>query len=248
MIKFFRKIRHRLLIENKIRKYLIYAIGEIALVAVGILIALSVNNWNEGNKDRAFELKMLTEILGALESDISYYQRMEKRLFKLDSAANAFINLVHEKRVFKDTLYKNGRSRWYFLRTGVNLQYNTGPYEALKSSGLNRISNDSLLKALINFYDFDFKRYNNLFEYYDKSYDRDVETLKSFRNKPFTVLENGKVKVYSKFPEDLLLNPDFLNYIIEVRSRANNSKEVLEINRALMQELHALISRELERN
>ena len=47
MIKFFRKIRYQVLGEGKSKKYLKYAIGEIALVVIGILIALSVNNWNE---------------------------------------------------------------------------------------------------------------------------------------------------------------------------------------------------------
>lgn len=47
MIKFFRKIRERLLTENKFRKYVAYAIGEIILVVIGILIALQINNWNE---------------------------------------------------------------------------------------------------------------------------------------------------------------------------------------------------------
>ena len=47
MIKFFRKIRQRLLSENKFSKYLFYAIGEIVLVVIGILIALQVNNKNE---------------------------------------------------------------------------------------------------------------------------------------------------------------------------------------------------------
>ena len=50
MIKFFRKIRQRLLTENKFSKYLLYAIGEIILVVIGILIALQINNWNEGRK------------------------------------------------------------------------------------------------------------------------------------------------------------------------------------------------------
>jgi hypothetical protein len=50
MIKFFRKIRQQLLIENKFSKYLLYAIGEIVLVVIGILIALSINNWNEKRK------------------------------------------------------------------------------------------------------------------------------------------------------------------------------------------------------
>ncbi len=56
MIKFFRKIRQNLLIENKIGKYLKYAIGEIILVVIGILFALSINNWNESRKDSISEL------------------------------------------------------------------------------------------------------------------------------------------------------------------------------------------------
>ena len=47
MIKFFRKIRQKLLGKGKIRRYLVYALGEILLVMIGILLALQVNNWNE---------------------------------------------------------------------------------------------------------------------------------------------------------------------------------------------------------
>ncbi|MFD2587399.1 DUF6090 family protein [Croceitalea marina] len=47
MIKFFRKIRQKLLSENKFSKYLLYAVGEIILVVIGILIALQINNWNQ---------------------------------------------------------------------------------------------------------------------------------------------------------------------------------------------------------
>jgi len=52
MIKFFRKIRQNLLIENKTGKYFKYAIGEIILVVIGILIALQINNWNENRKHK----------------------------------------------------------------------------------------------------------------------------------------------------------------------------------------------------
>ena len=55
MIKFLEKIRHKLLIENKFSKYLLYAIGEIILVVIGILIALQIKNWNEENKERRVE-------------------------------------------------------------------------------------------------------------------------------------------------------------------------------------------------
>ena len=51
MIKFFRKIRQKLLSENKLSKYLIYAVGEILLVVIGILIALYINNLNTEKQD-----------------------------------------------------------------------------------------------------------------------------------------------------------------------------------------------------
>lgn len=68
MIKFFRKIRQKLLTENKFSKYLLYAIGEIILVVIGILIALQINNSNELNKQRAKEVQFLKN----LKSDLIY--------------------------------------------------------------------------------------------------------------------------------------------------------------------------------
>ena len=62
MIKFFRKIRQNLLTENKFSKYLIYAIGEIILVVIGILIALSINNWNEKSKNKKQEKHVLLQL------------------------------------------------------------------------------------------------------------------------------------------------------------------------------------------
>ena len=59
MIKFFRKIRQNLLSEGKTGKYFKYAIGEIVLVVIGILIALQINNWNESRKMKIEEKKML---------------------------------------------------------------------------------------------------------------------------------------------------------------------------------------------
>jgi hypothetical protein len=50
MISFFRTIRLKLLSQNRVTRYLVYAFGEIFLVVIGILIALQVNNWNEGKK------------------------------------------------------------------------------------------------------------------------------------------------------------------------------------------------------
>ena len=62
MIKLFRKIRQKLLSENKFSKYLIYAIGEIILVMIGILLALQVNNWNENRKINKQELQLIESL------------------------------------------------------------------------------------------------------------------------------------------------------------------------------------------
>jgi hypothetical protein len=65
MIKFFRKIRQKMLTENKLSKYVIYAIGEILLVVIGILIALQINNFNNHKQQRQIEL-----ILVAIDSEL----------------------------------------------------------------------------------------------------------------------------------------------------------------------------------
>ena len=62
MIKFFRHIRQRMIKENRISKYLLYAIGEIILVVIGILIALQINNWSTDQKNREKEIDLLTEM------------------------------------------------------------------------------------------------------------------------------------------------------------------------------------------
>jgi len=58
MLSFFRKIRQKLLSQNRVTQYLAYAIGEIILVVIGILIALQVNNWNENRKNGEIEHKV----------------------------------------------------------------------------------------------------------------------------------------------------------------------------------------------
>ncbi|NND07460.1 MAG: hypothetical protein HKN87_13870 [Saprospiraceae bacterium] len=74
MIKFFRKIRQQLLTENKFSKYLIYALGEILLVVIGILIALQINNWNQIKNDKIMIGDYLFEIIEDLNNDIESYQ------------------------------------------------------------------------------------------------------------------------------------------------------------------------------
>ncbi|MCS5491322.1 DUF6090 family protein [Algoriphagus limi] len=69
MLRFFRIIRKKLMEQNKVRRYILYAIGEIFLVVIGILIALQVNNWNENRKNQEKEQKLLKALLQEFESN-----------------------------------------------------------------------------------------------------------------------------------------------------------------------------------
>ncbi len=80
MIKFFRKIRQKLLSENRFTKYTLYAIGEIVLVVMGILIALSVNNWNENQKLRNNEQLYLLD----LKEEFNYNKNELQRVGSLN--------------------------------------------------------------------------------------------------------------------------------------------------------------------
>ena len=86
MIKFFRKIRYDLMEKNKTGKYLKYAIGEIILVVIGILIALGINNWNEDRKNIQAEKVVLNNTYENLASDsiqFDYYKSQYKQIERL---------------------------------------------------------------------------------------------------------------------------------------------------------------------
>src|SRR5690606_840747 len=79
MIKFFRHIRQNLLMENKTGKYLKYALGEIVLVVIGILIALSINNWNENRKIRIAEIEILQNLKTELQLNLEALKTINKQ-------------------------------------------------------------------------------------------------------------------------------------------------------------------------
>ena len=96
MIKLFRHIRQRLLEENKFSKYLIYALGEIVLVVIGILIALQINNWNETRKEGHLELQYLNRLLLENKKDVHTFTseivRLENNNQKIANLSKAFID------------------------------------------------------------------------------------------------------------------------------------------------------------
>lgn len=149
MIKFFRKIRQQLLTENKFSKYFIYAIGEIILVVIGILIALQINNWNENQKQKDFAKKLLLDI------KISLLNNYEQLNFVIGyneegiTSAKMLQNHLDSNHPYHDSLD---------IHFSKAIQYSTpiirnAGYESLTNYGLNIIQNDSLLIRLNNMYD-----------------------------------------------------------------------------------------------
>ncbi|MEO9892725.1 DUF6090 family protein, partial [Aurantibacter sp.] len=94
MIKFFRRIRQRLLSENKFSQYLLYAIGEIVLVVIGILIALSINNNNNYNEQRSLEQEYLLSLQTEFETNLkkinASIEENKQRIASLDYLLTLF--------------------------------------------------------------------------------------------------------------------------------------------------------------
>ena len=96
MIKFFRHLRQSLIMENKTGKYLKYAIGEIILVVIGILIALQINNWNNDRIEASKEQLLLKN----LQTD--YKSNLDELKYTYDSSTEAYVACVKLLEIIKD--------------------------------------------------------------------------------------------------------------------------------------------------
>jgi len=145
MIKFFRKIRYDLMEKNKTGKYLKYAIGEIVLVVIGILIALSINTWNETKKMKLEEIKILNDFQVSLQRDIYGLNRAMTTNMRTKQS------MIFLLDYFKKDLPYNDSLKYHFGNTNFQWSYtiSSGVFDALKSRGLDLISNDSLKQEII---------------------------------------------------------------------------------------------------
>jgi len=149
MIKFFRKIREKLLSENKFRKYLIYAVGEILLVVIGILIALQINNWNDERKNDVKEFKLLTEMYANLKADSIDMEGNIARNTRVLKSAEAILNQLENRIPWNDTMATHyNRLSSYISKIAIV----KSSYENLKSVGFDLIKNDSLRSKIQELY------------------------------------------------------------------------------------------------
>lgn len=232
MIKFFRKIRKKFLINNKINKYLIYVSGEILLVVIGILIALQINNWNEQKKNYKTETtylknlnKELTSSLIELKGDYNANMEFLKSTLNILKYLDTKPNLV-------DSMYID-----FYNSVSFNYFYpNKSTYESLKTGELKLIKSDSLRYLITNVYESAFQRVlektrtrrnasSVLFPYYQKHFRTisrlDLNNTSEFLNLITSdgpklgvtsqIINHGKPNDY----EQLLNDPEYSTLISE---------------------------------
>lgn len=131
MIKFFRKIRHNLVSEGKTEKYLKYALGEILLVVLGILIAVQINNWNVNKQNEKKEILYLTRLTTNLGYDIRLYESIMAQ----DSLLLDTLSIVkNDLKEFIKTIDQPSEG-FSFLITGNKFTSNRTVIDNLVSSG-----------------------------------------------------------------------------------------------------------------
>ena len=160
MIKFFRRIRKSLLLENKLSKYLLYAVGEILLVVVGILIALQVNNWNEEKKYKINERIILEDLKKNIETNNDILQKGLIQLEALNNSSSIILKVLRENLPYSDTLDIHFYQA--VIRGDQRIKLSRGAYEAYKNVGFDAIRSKTVQARIISLFD---EKYNNLNEW-----------------------------------------------------------------------------------
>lgn len=152
MIKFFRQIRYKLMEQNKISRYLKYAMGEIILVVFGILIALTINNWNERRQTRQAELNYAASIKNDLKSDQENIQYIVK---EIEKRAQAYVDLMEQLKYF-DTI-RDSKPLFLLMRNNFGFpdyRASDNTVETLTNSGnIEIISSKPIRDAIQDYYD-----------------------------------------------------------------------------------------------
>lgn len=157
MLKFFRKIRRKLLYEGNLKRYLIYAVGEIMLVVIGILIALQVNNWNERSKDVVKSHEILLEIKENIHFNSSQFIAEIKEEKKVIKSIDIVLENISKLKQYNDSL----EFHFYYIGYWPGSSRKSSGYETLKSQGVELIKSTALRQAVIDLYE---KTYNELAE------------------------------------------------------------------------------------
>lgn len=149
MIRFFRRIRQKLLTEGYLSKYLLYAIGEIALVMIGILLALQVNNWNQlriqKNKEQSILIDLHEEFVQNKSTFVPHLNRKIEIKSRLESLIDAISDPSNDSPLKTRERGSSGAITYNPSQSTIQSVIETGM--------INIVSNDSLRYLLTNWND-----------------------------------------------------------------------------------------------
>jgi hypothetical protein len=242
MIKFLRHIRQTMINKSNTKKYFLYAIGEIILVVIGILIALQVNNWNEDRKDRYREQNILKSIYDDISTDRKNMNAMienERRNGKLNNELIQILkNPASKYDSSMDSLFGkiNRYAVFYPQKIG---------YESLKSIGLDLLKNDDLKAAIVDLYDY---QYGLIAETLDIKKQLYITGNSIFLKHLETMVDVQKLDPNMKRPNDFeVIKKDkiFLNYLTNIYYERLNFLAFAERAMETIKEVQLKIKNEL---
>ena len=157
MLHFFRKIRRDLLADSQFFKYLKYAVGEIVLVVLGILIALQINNWNEWRKDRIIEKNVLIELRDNLDRNVEIIDNAIAEINRRNQISMTIIEIVENEKSYPDTLV----NYFHFLDKSGSFMFtvNRNGYESLKNIGFEILSSKHLKNEVLSLFEVSYPAY-----------------------------------------------------------------------------------------
>lgn len=197
--------------ENKPIAYMRYAIGEIILVVIGILIALQINNWNEDRKQEN-RRKEVTEALTLELNDVLNYTQSQVRM--MDNRIELFTRILNEWDTLKPEQLPIEMLRRYYwhIHTGTLLKYNPqiGYYNSLINSGEIKLIPDSLVADLNYVYE---KHRLDVVTYVNQEVDLHVLIAEVVARNHSEVFLSGRADDHYFSYVDTKTNIDFINAI-----------------------------------
>ncbi|WP_412560793.1 DUF6090 family protein [Winogradskyella sp. MIT101101] len=188
MIKFFRQIRYNLMNQNKASKYFKYAIGEIILVVIGILIALSINNWNEEINSKKKERLALIEILTDLEYNIVELDSVKSRRLGLLKSVNALEILIETMETNKP--YHDSLGIYFNTANSYDeADFKISGYNSLNSIGMDLIEDPKIRSSIGQYFTSSIADYKSAFNEVVKDFH---EYMLPFMRKEFTLINMHK--------------------------------------------------------
>lgn len=168
MTKFYKRLRHELMNQSKTLNYLKYALGEVFLVVIGILVALQINNWNEAKKESKREIALLQNLRNDINSDITSLNSEDSIYQLLETDAEIAIELFYKANTTREmeSVANLAEGLWDELYINTNTHN-----EMINSGNMYGMKNKDLQKQITAYY---------LIVEADKNYIREVNKEQAY--------------------------------------------------------------------